>query len=127
MALGKACRYNVLLWPGRSAEPMDPQTHSDFIRECFSGSNIKTSKLAHAFRPSAAVDASLHGYATFLRHKTICITLGQKGRSICESPMIGLRGSGIATFIAGPTPIFMLVQFQLFPQCKSRNEMQVLL
>jgi hypothetical protein len=57
-------RFDILVWPSERdpKKPMDPKTHCDFLKALFNELGINTTKVGHAFRPAAALEASLHGY-----------------------------------------------------------------
>lgn len=60
------CRFDILLWPSEKdpRKPMDPKTHYDFLKAILKELGINTTKVGHAFRPAAALEASLQGYVT---------------------------------------------------------------
>lgn len=62
--LSRAGRYDLLVWPAAASRTtqMKPEAHSEYVNTTFKDAGeVCTTKIVHFARPSAAVDASLHG------------------------------------------------------------------
>lgn len=61
-----ASRSRIKLWPAEGADTtkeLSPNTHSEYISKTFGDNGLAPYKTIHAFRPAAAMEAVMQGWA----------------------------------------------------------------